>query len=83
MPHQMMLAVEWLALRASSELEQLEGVHRRAWDSGDGDLMGCAVVMLSGHVAITLKHWQVSLVVTEAEQAALAGGVQLELIEEN
>jgi len=63
-----MLAAEKAALRALSELEQLEGGYQWCMASGDPEAVALGIRMLGCHLLMTLRDLQVAMVITESEQ---------------
>ncbi len=66
-----MFAAEETALRALSELDQLESGYRWCMASGYPEAVAIAIRMLGCHLLMTLKHLQLAMVITESEQRLL------------
>lgn len=68
MPPRQMCTAERVALRALSELDQLEDGYLLCMGSGDPEGVAMGLRMLGSHLLLTLKHLQVAMVITESEQ---------------
>ena len=68
MPIRPIFAAEQLALRALSELDQLETGYRWYMESGDPEAVALGMRMLGCHLLMTLRDLQMAMVITESEQ---------------
>jgi len=69
MPVCQTLAIEAMALRELSELDQLEHGHLWCMNSGDPKTVATGIRLLGHHLQLTRRDLQMAMVISEAELA--------------